>query len=135
MDSKVDNADQHAMAANAVPASAAADKDMPYAMPASEQVAKEDIARAGVEGEPGDAKSGPGMLRLELILLAVAFAVASILVGVFLSWTVGIVMLVWLVLALLVNPVAGAALLRIRERKQATRVERIRISTAGEHQP
>ena len=79
--------------------------DMPLTMPAPRAVAKEDIDRIGVEGIPGDAKSGPGMLRLELFALALILGTAALGASYWLGWAGALAALGWVALAFVFNPV------------------------------
>ena len=88
-------------------------------MPAPPEQAATDIARAGVEGRPADAKAGPGWLRLELLAIAAGLILVSAVVGMWLGWGVGLVMLVVGTLALVLNPVMGATAMRAKDRQQA----------------
>ena len=96
---------------------------VPMEMPASAERAAKDIADIGVEGRPADAKSGPGMLRLEMLGMLAALVVVAVLVGFFAGWVLGGAMFVIGFLALLFNPVMGATAYRERDRREAVERE------------
>ncbi len=95
----------------------------PMVMPASAERAARDIAAIGVEGRPADAKSGPGMLRVEMLAMLAALIIIAVLVGIFAGWVLGSVMLVVGVLALVFNPVMGATAYREKDRRVAAERE------------
>lgn len=112
---------------------AASESDMPLTMPAPAEVAKEDIDRIGVEGIPGDAKFGPGMLRVELFALALILGSAALGTAYWLGWAGALAVLGWVALAFVFNPVFWAMLLRIKDRRRAVREERSHIIVRAPH--
>ncbi len=107
----------------------ATDGDMPLHMPAPKAIAAEDISRVGVEGMPGDPRSGPGMLRLELVALLVIFLLVAVGTAVWLGWAAGLAMLGWVGLSVVFNPVFWATMLRIKDRRRVTHEERANAIT------
>lgn len=92
---------------------------LPVTMPASEERAARDIKNIGVEGRPADAKSGPGMLLIEMGVIVIAILLLALLVGIMFGWGVGLATGVIALLAVVMNPVFGATALRVRDRKMA----------------
>lgn len=96
---------------------------MPVTMPVPAAQAADDIARIGPEGRPADARSGPGMLMLEVGFVFVLVAAASIATGIWVGWGLGLAMFVVGGLALMINPVIGATAMRTKERQEAASQE------------
>lgn len=96
---------------------------MPVSMPAPPEVAARDIKAIGVEGRPADAKSGPGMLLIEMGGIALGVLILAVIVGLAFGWGVGLAAGVIGVLAIAMNPVFGATVLRTRDRKIAADIE------------
>lgn len=110
------------------------DGDMPLIMPASRSIAAEDISRIGVEGTPGDARSGPGLLRLELVALVLILSSVAVGAAAWLGWAAGLAVLGWFALAIVFNPVFWATILRIKDRRRATHEERAKTITVRPYQ-
>jgi hypothetical protein len=98
---------------------------VPMTMPAPAPQAAEDIARVSVEGRPADAKSGPGMLMLEMGFILVLVAAVSVATGIWVGWGLGVAMFVVGSLALMCNPVIGATAMRARDRQEVAKQEQI----------
>lgn len=92
------------------------DEQSVFIMPGPEAEVAEEVAAEGVEGRPADVRAGPRMLRSELAVIVVLLLGASVGLGAWLGWLVGLAFLGFGTLALLFNPVVGATLSRARER-------------------
>lgn len=77
----------------------------------------EEINQLSPEGSPADAKVGPGLLAAEVGLAVLIFTAMAVGLGLWLGWTAGIAIFAIGMAALLFNPAAIAALLRMKERK------------------
>lgn len=106
-------------------ADAGPSETLPLIMPESdEETAARDIAAVSVEGRPGNASAGPGLLLIEMGMLVVVVLTVAVALGWGLGWVYGGAALVLGGLAILFNPVMGAAALRVRDRQIAARNER-----------
>lgn len=94
----------------------AADKTI--VMPGTSADVAKETAAISPEGLPGDPKTGPRGLRLELIVAVLGVAAVSVGLGIWFSPAVGVVMFLIVGLFLLFNPVFGATLGRAKERKE-----------------
>ena len=79
------------------------------------------IGSASCEGRPSDPMSGPGTLRVELLLMVAIIIVAGGIAAVWGGWAAGL--LVWTVgpIALAINPVIWAGRMRVRDREDVLR--------------
>lgn len=89
---------------------------MPMTMPGSPEQLAAEIQGIGVEGLPADAKAGPGMLVAQMIGWAVLMVALCAIAGLWLGWTPALVMVGFLVIATMLNPVMWATLARARDR-------------------
>lgn len=87
-----------------------------FIMPGPREEVAEEVAEIGVEGRPADVRAGPRMLWSELLIAIGLVVAASVAVGIWLGWLAGLSMLGFGTLALVFNPVVGAALNRARDR-------------------
>jgi hypothetical protein len=110
------------------------DRSMPMKMPAPPEQVARDVRRIGVEGRPTDPKSGPGMMRLEMLGLLVLVVAAAGAIGLWAGWGIGMAVLAIGMLALFFNPVLMAAAVRTSERKQAVEEERGESAKRSERQ-
>lgn len=87
-----------------------------FIMPGPPEEVADEVAAEGVEGRPADVKAGPRMIWGELLAAMGLVIAASVAVGIWLGWLVGLAVLGFGTLAMLVNPVVGAALGRAHDR-------------------
>ncbi|HVZ95097.1 MAG TPA: hypothetical protein VG797_11370 [Phycisphaerales bacterium] len=87
-------------------------------MPGTPQQAAEEIRDEGPEGAPADAKSGPGLLRIEMLGIAALLVVAAAGIGFWFGWGVGLVALAIFMVGFVLNPAVLNTSLRAKERKE-----------------
>lgn len=85
-------------------------------MPGSVESIQEEVAQISPEGRPADVKSGPGAIMLTLAGLFSLLLIVSIVMGTLVNWATAAAVFGVGCLALLLNPVVMAALMRARER-------------------
>lgn len=81
-----------------------------------EEVAEE-ISQVGPEGRPADPKAGPGWLAADVAFVVVLLAIVSLTAGLWLGWTAGLAALAIAMIAVAFNPVALAALQRMKDKR------------------
>ena len=93
------------------------------ALPGPAEHTAEVVKQVSVEGRPaeGDAKSGPGGIVLDMVLAMLVIAVLAAIAGAAFGPLVGLVCLAIGVLAMALNPVMGASLMRVEDRAEAAR--------------
>lgn len=97
------------------------DDSMPMTISGTPEAAAEKVDHVSVEGRPspGDAKSGPGKIRLEIILAIGVVVLITLGIGLWFGPWAGLAALAVGAAAVMFNPVIGAAMLRVGDRSEA----------------
>src|SRR6185295_10048939 len=90
-------------------------------MPGPPEQAADEIEQLGVEGRPPDPRNGPGLLWSELgAALAIVVCLTGLL-GWAIGWAAGIAALAISLIALVLNPVVSATMIRAHDRQVVVR--------------
>ncbi|MBY0262530.1 MAG: hypothetical protein K2Q20_09310 [Phycisphaerales bacterium] len=98
--------------------------DQVSVMPGTEAAASQDIKNISPDKMPADAKSGPKALRKAMLFLGLGVLLIAVVVGVFVSWQLGLMMGVIGLLGVLVDPVMLATYERSKDREQVVEQRR-----------
>lgn len=92
--------------------------DQVVVIPGSASAAAQDIKQVSPEKMPADAKAGPRALRRAMLFLGLAVLLAAIVVGIFVSWQLGLMIGVVGLLGVLFDPVMLATFERSKDREK-----------------
>lgn len=92
-------------------------------LPGQVEHTAEVVKQVSVEGRPadGDAKAGPARIMLDMVLVMMVIVVLALIAGAAFGPLVGLLCLVIGALAMALNPVMGASVMRIEDRAEASR--------------
>lgn len=101
------------------------DRDAGTAMelPGQVEQTSEVVKQVSVEGRPAeaDARAGPARIMLDMVLAMLVIVVLALIAGAAFGPLVGLLCLVIGALAMALNPVMGASVMRIEDRAEASR--------------
>lgn len=93
-------------------------------MPGTEASASQDIKNISPDKMPADAKSGPRTLRKAMMFLGLGVLLIAVVVGLLVSWQLGLMMGIIGLLGVLVDPVMLATFERSKDREQVVEQRR-----------
>jgi len=104
----------------ATPGADPAQDILPMTIPGSQESAAQEVNVVSPEGRPthSDAKAGPGRVWMEMSIVALVIVAVAAAIGAFFNIWAGLVALAIGLLALVLNPVMGATVLRAKDRAE-----------------